>query len=94
MSRPNDPIGLVTSHTESNQQYVTRLDDVILWFLTQQVLRFDFAFAAQPNQLVGVHCLGADEAAGQVGMDVVGSLEAVPPSRSIQLRTSFSPAVK
>ena len=65
----------VRSHAEPNQQNVVVLDDVILRLLPQQVMGLDLALAAQTHQVGDGHHFGADEAAGEIGVDAVGRLQ-------------------
>ena len=57
---------------------VAVLDDVVLGFLAHEMLGLHLALAAQADQVVALHDFRADEAAGQVRVDVLGGLERRP----------------
>src|SRR4051794_28319540 len=58
---------------------VAVLNDVILGLLPHQAGSFDLALAAQADDVGDGHGLGADEAAGKVGVDTAGGFDGATP---------------
>ena len=58
-----------------DEQNISVLHHVVFVFVTHEMVRFDFSFTAQTDQVVASHHFGPNEAAGHIGMDRAGRLD-------------------
>ena len=82
------------AHVEADVEHVAVLDDVRLALEPLRPALRRLCVRAGIEQVVPADHLAADESAGDVGVDRAAGLDAVWPSRRVQARVSFSPAVK